>query len=93
MQQYCVSFVLQGHTHEDIDARFSRVSKQLKHNHAKTIPELMKVIAGSLHDETVRPMIFSKLYDVRAWISPYLNEIHNHTLPHVYRYVSSNLTI
>lgn len=26
------------------------------------------------------------VYDIRAWITPVLNEIHNHTVPHVFRF-------
>jgi hypothetical protein len=39
-----VSFLPVGHTHEDIDALFSRFSKALTYCHARSRPELARVL-------------------------------------------------
>lgn len=71
-----------GHTHEDIDQRFSLISKALKRNPARTLTELEDIIVNTGMD------VFkvSYVYDVKAWISPYLCEgLHNHSKSHSFR--------
>jgi len=34
--------------------------------------------------------VISKLVDVKAWMQPQMNEIHNHTNPHVFRFVKGS---
>lgn len=68
----------------DIDARFSKISTSLRRRHAKTLPELLSVI----RDSTEQPMvteIISCVYNIRDWIEPTLQELHNHTNPHVFQ--------
>ena len=42
--QVHLSFLFVGHTHEDVDACFSHISKKLRMNDAETIPDLKKTI-------------------------------------------------
>ena len=75
------------HSHVlDIDARFSKISHKWKERAAKTIPELLDVIAGSI-EEGIEAAEMKQIFDVKFWLSPYLNDIQKHSYPHVYRYV------
>ena len=69
----------------DIDAKFSKISTSLKRRAAKTLPELFDVIEKSTQDKMVCCSI-PCVYDIREWLSPCINDIHNHSHPHVYRY-------
>lgn len=75
---------LKGHTHEDIDARFSRISLQLKNRHAKTLPGLLKVVEESL-ERKMRPKLLPQVFGIREWLEPFLQGIHNHSYPHMYQ--------
>lgn len=75
----------QGHTHEDIDARFSRISVQLKRRHATTLPDLLHVISDSVADGKLEPEMLPCVFDIKSWIKPCLQDIHNHSFPHIYR--------
>lgn len=62
-----------GHTHEDIDAQFARLSELLRTNDAVTIPGLQQIVGTS---ELTRG-----LFDMKTWISPALNNIKKHSKP------------
>ena len=78
-------FVFQGHTHEDIDARFSKISKALNATNAFTLPQLAEVVSGSVKKSKMAPVLLPCVYDIKEWLAPVLNGIHNHSFPHVYR--------
>ncbi|CAC5384491.1 unnamed protein product [Mytilus coruscus] len=46
-----LSFLLKGHTHEDIDQRFSVISQRLRRVNAMTLLQLQKEIESSFHDK------------------------------------------
>ena len=62
-----------GHTHEDIDAGFSRISEVLRQSEAQTLPEL-KALIPDCHQ-------VKGLLDVRSWLEPHLNAISHHSKP------------
>lgn len=39
-----ISFLMVGHTHEDVDQVFSRIAVKLKRRNASTLPDLQNVI-------------------------------------------------
>lgn len=70
----------------DIDAKFSKISMALKRHDAKTVIELVEVIKNST-SSSMLPELLTTVFNIRDWLSPYIEEIHNHRFPHVYRYV------
>ena len=51
-----VSFLPVGHTHEDVDAMFSRIARGLKYRNCNTIGDLMAICEGTSRDTDVREM-------------------------------------
>lgn len=80
-----ISFLLKGHTHEDIDQRFSKVSHSLKRRCARTLPELVNVLEGSLISSKPDVTVLGKTFNIRAWMEDYQDTMSNQTFPHVYR--------
>ena len=66
-----VSFLLVGHTHDDIDASFGRWSMKLREEDFPTIPLLMKSNMD-LDNVPVIPHIIEKVSDFKAFIEPYI---------------------
>ena len=66
----------------DIDGRFSRISTALRQKNAKTLPELLQLVPEST--KNMRAQVTPTVFDIREWVKPHINEIHNHTYPHVY---------
>ena len=79
-----MSFLIVGHTHEDVDQSFSKISHQLKATDAITLPELHDVIQKSQtpipHTDDVKVV-----WDISSWLENYINPIHNVTFPKLYR--------
>ena len=61
------------------------MSLQLRNQHAITLPQLLDVIAGSLAGGRIEALLLPHVFNVREWLEPVLNEIHNQSFPHVYR--------
>lgn len=34
--------------------------------------------------------LVTKLFDIKSWIAPYINEIHGHTQPHCFRFMKND---
>ena len=66
-----VSFLLVGHTHDDIDASFGRWSMKLREEHFPTIPLLMKSYMN-LENVPVIPHMIKEVSDFKALIEPYI---------------------
>lgn len=80
-----------GHTHEDVDAGFSKIAENLKKKDAETIPELLKLI------ENVGPKYLSteldKMLDVKSFLLPHLNEIKQISQPLHFKFVRGNCNV
>lgn len=68
-----------GHTHEDVDACFSKIAEKLKRNDAETIPELKQ------HLPNVTEL--DHMLDIRSWLLPSLAVVKKHTVPHHFRFL------
>ena len=68
-----MSFLPVGHTHEDIDAKFSTLSDILRRNDAETLPALLQIIPNAMQTRG--------LFDIKEWLSPCINKITNHSRP------------
>ena len=71
-----LSFLLVGHTHEDIDQRFSTISSALKRQDINSLKELLQIIQEK--PTRTEPFVVAEhLEHIRDWksfISPYLRE-------------------
>ncbi|XP_076112589.1 uncharacterized protein LOC143080569 [Mytilus galloprovincialis] len=68
-----LSFLYVGHTHEDIDAAFSRVSEKLRKTEAETLVGLIDLLPNSKQT--------GGLYDIKGWLEKHINPIKGHTVP------------
>ena len=68
-----VSFLLVGHTHDDIDASFGRWSMKLRENDYPTVPLLMKSYMD-LDKEPVIPALIEEVPDFKSFIEEYISE-------------------
>ena len=79
--QVHISFLFVGHTHEDVDSCFSRISQKLKKNDAETIPALKKFLPNVNE--------LDNMLDIKTWLLPSLRSVTHHTAPHHYRFTRS----
>ena len=70
--QVHLSFLFVGHTHEDIDAAFSRLAEKLRKTDAITIDQLQSLLPAKR---------LSGLFDIKQWMLPNINNIAKHTKP------------
>ncbi|XP_078608286.1 uncharacterized protein LOC144880140 [Branchiostoma floridae x Branchiostoma japonicum] len=84
-----IGFLLVGHTHEDIDQFFSRISATLKRSDATTIPELEQTITKSF---TPAPQAFQveHVMDFKAWFAEELEAISGHSIPHCFKFTMNS---
>lgn len=91
-----------GHTHEDIDQTFSCLSRLLKRCDALTMQGMTLYIALNsylrlLFTDMEKRLIESNqstksaatlkyVFDIKSWISAHIEEIHQHTVPHVFSF-------
>lgn len=80
-----ISFLMVGHTHEDVDQVFSRIAVKLKRRNASTLPDLQNVIK-----EAYNPMPecqeLKMLFDISGWIGEHVLPMKNHVYPHAFRF-------
>ncbi|CAC5375163.1 unnamed protein product [Mytilus coruscus] len=79
-----LSFLVVGHTHEDIDAAFSKISEKLRTKDVETLPTLLKIIPD------VSEIKF--LYNIRDWLIPVISNFKQHTDPLHYRFKGETQT-
>ncbi|KAL5012708.1 hypothetical protein ScPMuIL_011259 [Solemya velum] len=84
VREIWVSFLLVGHTHEDIDQCFSRISVKLKPTNTINIEELHSIVEGS---QLPKPssLNIGTVWNVSGWLEGSLNAVHNVTFPKLYR--------
>eukprot|EP00058_Branchiostoma_floridae_P005491 XP_002590979.1 hypothetical protein BRAFLDRAFT_69470 [Branchiostoma floridae] len=73
-----LSFLMVGHTHEDIDQMFSRVADKLRHQEAHTPEQLINMMP-----ECTR---LRGLYNIRDWLKPKISKISGQSQPGQFRF-------
>ncbi|XP_030834677.1 uncharacterized protein LOC115921382 [Strongylocentrotus purpuratus] len=73
-----LSYLLVGHTHEDIDQLFSQIGPKLKAKSAETIPQLLSLLPNG--------EVLYGLYDFKSWMTPHISNVTGHTKPHHFRF-------
>jgi len=103
--QVQINFLPVGHTHEDIDQVFSKVSDNIRKNGCESIPGTITVhippytlcavtdLLGRIN-QSCKPNPISKLiegvWDFKAWLKPMQGEMENHSKYHVFRFTKTS---
>eukprot|EP00058_Branchiostoma_floridae_P012161 XP_002597649.1 hypothetical protein BRAFLDRAFT_77449 [Branchiostoma floridae] len=86
-----VSYLMVGHTHEDIDQLFSKIQSQLRRKPATTVDMLLKVIEESY---TPKPkattLTANSMYDIKEWLDQEMSDMDHHNLPHAFKVQKEN---
>lgn len=72
VREVIVSFMMVGHTHDDIDASFGRWSMVLKEKDHSTLPLLMKSYMDLDKDGPMIPHLIEEVPDFKKFIAPYI---------------------
>ena len=74
------SFLMVGHTHEDVDAMFSKVSGAVCHSEIETLHGLM---ASFWMCEVIHPVpsFIQEVANYKAYSKPFLDKIDGHSTP------------
>ena len=68
-----VGFLLVGHTHEDIDAYFSQLSRNLKNQNLFVIADLMKAFMES-QELSFIPEFIQEIADFKSFVKGYIRD-------------------
>jgi hypothetical protein len=71
VKEVVVSFMIVGHTHDDIDASFGRWSMELREKDHPTLPFLMQSYM-EMEDVPFIPHLIEEVPDFKAYVRPYL---------------------
>ncbi|KAL3693963.1 hypothetical protein R1sor_007614 [Riccia sorocarpa] len=84
-----VNFLMVGHTHEDVDVLFSKVSAQTINNDVLTLPALMAEIWDN---ETMHPvpLLLEEVADYKSNVDSFLRPLVGHSQPLGFRFSMAN---
>jgi hypothetical protein len=85
-----LTFLMVGHTHADIDQFFSTISRKVFARAAKTLNKLKGLITTSTNALPIHIFDTSNIRDVRAFLTPALNNLFNHTTSHAFLFMEVN---
>ena len=71
VKEVVVSFMIVGHTHDDIDASFGRWSMELRDKDHPTLPLLMQSYM-SMEEAPFIPHLIEEVPDFKAYVRPYI---------------------
>ncbi|XP_070553722.1 uncharacterized protein [Ptychodera flava] len=84
-EEVVLNFLPVGHTHEDIDQMFSRVSTALKKTNSFTMQELMHNVHES-YTPAIKVQEVKYMFNVKEWLQPYMaGRFGGHSKPHNFR--------
>ena len=69
-----VGFLLVGHTHEDIDGTYGRMSSNLKSKDIYSLPEIMDTYCKIEDKRVFPPRLIEKVYDFKSFLNGYIKE-------------------
>ncbi|KAL3692543.1 hypothetical protein R1sor_006194 [Riccia sorocarpa] len=84
-----VNFLMVGHTHEDIDALFSKVSARTINKDVLTLPTLMAEIWESEAMHPV-PLLLEEVADHKSYVGGFLDKLEGHSQPIGFRFSMAN---
>ncbi|XP_078593186.1 uncharacterized protein LOC144871538 [Branchiostoma floridae x Branchiostoma japonicum] len=81
-----ISYLMVGHTHEDIDQLFSKIQSQLKKRNATTMDGLLQVIEQSYTPQPKAAEIDQQqMYDIKEWLDTAMLYMEHHNYPHAFK--------
>lgn len=83
--QVKLSFLMVGHTHEDVDQLFSRVSIQIGNKAIKTLDHLHAEIQQSYHPEPMTTFL-ENIWDYRGLALESPVQLSGHKSPHIFKF-------
>jgi hypothetical protein len=98
-EEVCVGFLLVGHTHSDIDQRFSSISHVLKGDDINSLSELLTLLQNQIPGHADEPIRYAQLmeniWDWKGFITPHLQssrsaEFIGMSEPHHFRFFQRN---
>ncbi|KAL3690511.1 hypothetical protein R1sor_016820 [Riccia sorocarpa] len=84
-----VNFLMVGHTYEDVDALFSKVSAQTMHKDVLSLPALMAEIWDSEIMHPV-PILLEEVADYKSYVHGFLKPLEGHSKPLGFRFSMVN---
>ena len=92
-EKVTLSFLLQGHTHEDVDQLFVGMATKYKHSILWNLEDLMRVIPSAYSSEPTRPKaIYTNLiFNWKEFFDPVLVSLVGHSGPHVFIFGPNNV--
>jgi len=70
-KQVYVGFLMVGHTHEDVDAMFSKFSESMRTKDAYTLPQMMDIFRNSYSGHPV-PSLVEEVPDFKSFLEGYI---------------------
>lgn len=81
-----LSYLMVGHTREDIDQMFSRIAEALRRSNAVTLDQLRNVIHNS-YTPSPSTIYRENIFDIKSWLRPYIATLKHHSNPHAFRFI------
>ena len=78
-----VGFLLVGHTHEDIDGTYGRMSSNLKSTDIYFLSEMMYTYCTIEEKQVFPPKLIGKVYDFKSFLNGYIKEGKNALVGHL----------
>ena len=78
-----VGFLPVGHTHEDIDGTYGRMSSNLKSKDIYSLPEMMDTYHTIEENRVFPPTLIDKVYDFKSFLNGYIKEGKNALVGHL----------
>ncbi|KAG0567459.1 hypothetical protein KC19_7G136300 [Ceratodon purpureus] len=89
-KEVTVGFLIVGHTHEDIDAHFSHLSKLIKRKNTYCLANLMKAFMDSQKTVVFIPEVVQEVADFKSYVADFHhdggNAIEGHSEMHLFKF-------
>ena len=70
-KQVYVGFLMMGHTHEDVDAMFKKISNSMRVKDAYTLPQMMDIVHNSYSQQPM-PSLVEEVLDFKSFLQGYI---------------------
>lgn len=89
-KEIILSFLVVGHTHEDIDQRFSVFSKGLVKKKYRDLIELQEQIKSCYKNNIPETTVINRVIDFSSYYENFSINISGHSKPHVFKFTLEN---
>ena len=84
-----ISFLMVGHTHEDVDQLFSRFSSWLKHRNAESLPALLDGFEKS-YTPSPTAIELENVFNYSSCLMDNIQDMSAHSKPHVFKFTRNS---